>query len=112
MKQKRYASRPAKVAVILGEDGADVCSGSVLIICGRFDHQSSASRGIALVDNFLHRLRTKLSHSPLDGSVNIFIGHALCPSSLNRSAQPRIARRLASAELRGDGNFLGELREE
>src|SRR5665213_1938097 len=81
---------------------------AVLIVRQHVDENCHATRTVALVRHFFVAGTLKLARTLLDGALDVVLGHVLGLGRRDRTAQPRVAVGIASAALRGDGDFLDQ----
>src|SRR5215472_11222593 len=107
MKHVRNTSARCEVAVVLGENSANLRSRAISVIGRSFNNNRHSTGRITLVNNLVELLAIPaLARTPFDRALNVVAGHALRPCSLDRAAQTRIAARVATARFCGDGDFL------
>ncbi len=95
-------------AAVFGDDVADLGDGSVLVIGERVANQGDAPGAVGLVARFLVTDAAVLAGAFLDGLLDLVLGHVCGSAGDEHGAQAWVHVGVAPAQLRGDGNFLGE----
>ena len=111
IEHERHRAGLGEIAAGLGEGGAHVAGGAVVVVGQRLDDHRDAARPVALVADLVVVLGVA-ARRLLDGALDVVLGHVLGARREDRGAQARIERRVRQAELGGTGDFAGELGEQ
>src|SRR5207245_11103508 len=98
MEHVRNASARCEVAVVLGENSANLRSSAVLVVCRSLNHDRHAARRVTFINDLVQLFPVPaLTRAAFDCALNVIVGHALGSRSLDRAAQTRVATSIAPA---------------
>ena len=108
----RDRPRTSELAARLGEHGADLRRGAVAVVRLRLDEDRDPARAVALVEDLLVLVPVATAGRALDRALDVVHRHVDRPGLVDGEAEPVVGVGVAAADLRGDDDLAGDLREE
>ena len=107
----RHRTRFAHVPAVFRKDVPDLAHGAVAIVRDNLDQHRDAAGAVAFVHDFFDLTAFEFACALLHRPLDVIGRHVDGLGILDRFPQARIAFRIASANSRGNRDFLDELRE-